>query len=1299
MVPQSANQLSIRIAALEERLRGCLKQLRSAHEASAEGAQIRNAALEEGLQKLQEEHRKALEAHEQGFEQAREGLAKELLRRTRRAWRAHEKVRLHITHERLQLSDHGAKELKEAEERIAADEAKVQARVSQDNDASLAEIGSLREKAKGLQARIQRLSSSVGALLESGRVPKTTPQQDAPGSSLDGLARRLSDLARACLRLDESFLTTWSKRSRTVLACLLVTTLHAAVLALLLQKDQPFIHFAYLAGSLAGTVVLILLAASLVRPRTARTAQGLHDEVQAALALLEVGEQRQKERFWGDSEKLVDQRMAELAAFRKQIDARDSGKVQANERAMAGCRARHQRLKDWLKAWSEKKREELERLRTQNLQRLHQDREAAEKKFRSDFDAAQAQADAAREKSTAQASGGWKEALEGFLEFGRVATAASQSRHPEWAQMDRQDAPEGFPADVRIGTVEVALNNLNVPADELYRLPEQTVSLPLALAFPESGSLVVQAGGTHRDRALEILFNTTLRVLASFPPGMARLTILDPVGLGQAFSALMQLADFDEALIGGRIWSDAGHIEKRLAEKTEHLEGVIQNYLRNRYATLGEYNREAGEMKEAYQFLLIADFPTGLSDLALERLASLVNSGPRCGVHVLMYHDSRQKWPESVDLAQLQRHGVVLKGSGEGFAVNHEGLDRGRFVPERPPAMPEVNRFLERVGKRAVDAKRVELSFATAAPKPGEVWSRTTESSIRVPIGRSGAVKMQELELGKGTAQHALIAGRTGSGKSTLFHVLITNTALWFSPRDVEFYLIDFKKGVEFKAYATHGLPHARVVAIESDREFGLSVLKRLDRELDRRGELFRKAGVQDLANYRRGNPAEHLPRTLLLVDEFQEFFTEDDSVSQEAALLLDRFVRQGRAFGLHIILGSQTLSGVYTLAKSTLGQMGVRIALQCNESDSYLILSEDNAAARLLSRPGEAIYNDMSGLVEGNAPFQIVWLSGDEEAGYLRQIAEQAHQAGAQPGLATVVFEGNAPARLEHNPLLRACLEEKGPPAKAALAAWLGEPNAIKNPTEARFTDAGGSHLLMIGQRKDAVLGMTSSIVLSLAAQLAPKQLRVLLLDGSGSDEEFARHLQRLAAAVPHEVVLVSNRDLPETIKELDSRISAGQEDSQAPGCHTLLFVLGLQRFKSLRQEDDFALTSSRDEGVAPNAGFANILREGPEHRIHTVVWCDTLTNANRALSRRTMREFDQRVLFQMGAADSSELIDSPAANKLGLHSALLFVESAGSMEKFRPYALPEEGWLKSAGAALHGRHSTSQRLGLVKK
>ena len=63
---------------------------------------------------------------------------------------------------------------------------------------------------------------------------------------------------------------------------------------------------------------------------------------------------------------------------------------------------------------------------------------------------------------------------------------------------------------------------------------------------------------------------------------------------------------------------------------------------------------------------------------------------------------------------------------------------------------------------------------------------------------------------------------------------------------------------------------------------------------------------------------------------------------------------------------------------------MAVRIALQCSEADAHLILSDENTAARLLTRPGEAIYNDANGLVEGNNLFQVVWLPDERREEYL---------------------------------------------------------------------------------------------------------------------------------------------------------------------------------------------------------------------------------------------------------------------------------------------------------------------------
>ena len=94
--------------------------------------------------------------------------------------------------------------------------------------------------------------------------------------------------------------------------------------------------------------------------------------------------------------------------------------------------------------------------------------------------------------------------------------------------------------------------------------------------------------------------------------------------------------------------------------------------------------------------------------------------------------------------------------------------------------------------------------------------------------------------------------------------------------------------------------------------------------------------------------------------------------------------------------------------------------------------------------------------------------------------------------------------------------------------------------------------------------------------------------------------------------------------------------------------------------------------------------MKEGPAVGIHLLVWCDSLINAQRALDRSGLREFDMRVLFQMGVADSSTLIDSPAASRLGMNRALFASEEMSAPEKFRPYRLPAEEWLATVAARL---------------
>ncbi len=200
-------------------------------------------------------------------------------------------------------------------------------------------------------------------------------------------------------------------------------------------------------------------------------------------------------------------------------------------------------------------------------------------------------------------------------------------------------------------------------------------------------------------------------------------------------------------------------------------------------------------------------------------------------------------------------------------------------------------------------------------------------------------------------------------------------------------------------------------------------------------------------------------------------------------------------------------------------------------------------------------------------------------------------------------------------------------------------------------------------------------------ASSLAP----ILVLDGTRPESPDAGTWQRIADALPERIQVAGMRDVPRVIgqlaDELARREAAAEDD--APPIYLVIFNGG--RFRDLRRsEDDFSFSTDRDKPPAPDKQWAEILRNGPAWGIHTLLWCDTYNNVNRLLDRMALREFEMRIAFQMSAADSSSLLDNPAATKLRQHRGLFASEDFGTLEKFRPYGIPTDEWLAEVRKAI---------------
>ena len=209
----------------------------------------------------------------------------------------------------------------------------------------------------------------------------------------------------------------------------------------------------------------------------------------------------------------------------------------------------------------------------------------------------------------------------------------------------------------------------------------------------------------------------------------------------------MPLADHEESLVTSRAWSEPHHIEQRLGDLTEHMETVIQKYLRTEFKTIHDYNEAAKEVAEPYRFVVVFDFPVNFTDTAARRLISIARNGARCGVYCLIVCDSGKPLPYGFSLDELRRSSSVIEAPSGKPETELRWADpdfqswRVQLDTAAPRAI--LTRVIGAVGGLAKDAMRVEVPYrkllSLSQLGDGTWWRATTAKSIRVPLGPRGS--------------------------------------------------------------------------------------------------------------------------------------------------------------------------------------------------------------------------------------------------------------------------------------------------------------------------------------------------------------------------------------------------------------------------------------------------------------------------------------------------------------------------------------------------------------------------------
>jgi S-DNA-T family DNA segregation ATPase FtsK/SpoIIIE len=553
-------------------------------------------------------------------------------------------------------------------------------------------------------------------------------------------------------------------------------------------------------------------------------------------------------------------------------------------------------------------------------------------------------------------------------------------------------------------------------------------------------------------------------------------------------------------------------------------------------------------------------------------------------------------------------------------------------------------------------------------------WDGKAFPPMHGPVGV--AADGSTLTIGFRPDPHVFVAGTTGSGKSELLQTLLVGMAMLHSPDRLNLFLIDFKGRATFGPLAE--LPH--VVGLLTDLEQDPALAERafsaVDAEIERRKRILDRVRLPNIIEYEamKGEGWEPLPNLVVVIDELQKLIEREPDVKRR----LDTVASQGRSLGVHLLLATQSPTGVITptIEANTNLWLCLRVATPA-ESSAILGAGRDDAA-RLPNVPGSGYFRQ--GRDQDLVPFRSARIARPVREIDLAtvEITPFVDDPGASAPAATPQGdEGQKEIDLVVERIISAARARAIPPARqlwmpplpsvfpsSALLATAAEPNRLvarvgmtdlpEVPAQVPWTmdlSASGNGLFMgaLGSGKTTAL---LQVGFDLAATHPPEDLHLYGLEagggsllplrdlphtadtvGAGDQERMDRLLQRLLRLVTERRRLMTDAG---AVDLLALRAMRGQSIPWV--------VLLLDDFISFREVADQV-----DHG-RPMEHLTSLVRNGPAVGVHVVVAAAQspdirITLLNLFGSRLLLRMTDPTEYYQVGVrARPGEMPELPA-------------------------------------------------------
>ena len=537
------------------------------------------------------------------------------------------------------------------------------------------------------------------------------------------------------------------------------------------------------------------------------------------------------------------------------------------------------------------------------------------------------------------------------------------------------------------------------------------VLLPMIFDLHRAINLKLAGAQAQSEQVHSIAYRVIWNLLSRCPAAKVNFCIYDPKESGGSVRLLSSFMNkmpdpYSKAIVQ---ISRAEDLAQKLKELSRQIDDFIQK--RPDYADLLDYNRSNPRRTEAVTLLLLYDFPMGMDARSLDLLASIQAKGGKCGIYTVICANTdipAASGYERLDekIAAMDKNSVLVECKENSCTLLPYHL------PVLLPAEPDqqqIAQFAQQYAKAVEKLNVQSISFEEILPPV--LYQGSTAQILKLPMGIGEGDTVVSMVFGQGTSHHGLIGGGTGGGKSTLLHTLIMSAMTNYSPEQLNLYLMDFKGGTEFKIYESERLPHIKLLALDAMQEFGESILEKLVAEMEARSTAFKEAGgytkLEDYVN-QSGNP---MPRILVIMDEFQILFDDQTNrkVAEHCANLTKRIVTEGRAYGIHLLMATQSTKIIasLTLDRGTIEQMRIRVGLKCGEDDTHYLFGDQHmtdALAKMAGPRGTAVMNEDYTEDSPNVGLRVAFCDTGTKKKYLQMISETF----ADSPCTTQVFEGS---------------------------------------------------------------------------------------------------------------------------------------------------------------------------------------------------------------------------------------------------------------------------------------------------